>query len=201
MGNKHFNIYSQTDNKEFDLINNQTHELCEMYGIPVKYIPREIQNHDFILGEDILGSFTEYYDVNMILENFSDFNGSGDLFAKFGMNVDDQMSLIIQKEYIDNLLGRAPLPGDLIYFEFDNMFLEIFNADPEKASFYHTGKQVSYLIECRKWEYSGEDIQTGDEEVDQVDDFDNVNTADEQDQIDTEVADDLDLTIKDPWTY
>jgi hypothetical protein len=201
MANKHFNIYSQTDNKEFDLINNQTHELIEKFGIPVKYIPREIQNHNFILGEDELGSFTDYYEVNMYLENYSDFNGSGDLFAKFGMNVDDQMSLIIQQEYIINKIGRTPLPGDLIWFEFNNIFLEVFNVEPEKASFYFTGKQVSYLIECRKWEYSAEDIQTGDTELDEIDDFEDVNTSDEQDQIDNEYSNVIDDTTSDPFTF
>lgn len=201
MANEHFKIYSQTNNRDFDLLNNQTHELIEAFGIPVKYIPLEVQNHDYILGEDILGGFTDYHEVNMFLENFSDFNGSGDLFAKFGMTVDDQMTLIIQKNYIDNLLEREPLPGDLIWFEFNDMFMEVFNVDPEKASFYHVGKQVSYLIECRKWEYNSEDIQTGDTEVDQIDNIEDVNTDDEQGQVDDEVTDVLDLTEAPPWIF
>lgn len=199
MGNPWFNIYSQLDNKEHDLLNSQVHEMIEMYGIPVKYILRDIQNHDFVMGEDILGKFEDHYDVNMFLENFTDFNGSGDLFGKFGMTVDDQMTLMIQQDYIVSKIGRVPLPGDLIYFQFNEMLFEVFNVDPEKNSFYHTGKQISYLIECRKWEYSGEDVNTGDTTIDKLDDIPDVDTEDESDQIDTDAGTDLDFTDTDPF--
>jgi hypothetical protein len=199
MGNPYFNLYSQTSNNEYSILNDATHELIESYGIPVKYIPRDVQNHDFIMGEDLLSSFQDVYEVNMYLENFSDFNGSGDLFAKFGMTVDDQLTLIIQQDFIDNLLGRTPLPGDLIYFEFSKLLFEIFHVDPEKNSFYHTGQQISYMIECRKFEYGGEEIETGNTLIDKINDIGDVDTSDEQDQIDTGYADDLDFTETDPF--
>ena len=73
-------------------------EAMQIYGHDVFYLPRTIVNRDTIFDEDALSSFTQAYPVEMYLENVDGYEGEGDLFTKFGVELRDQATFIVSRK-------------------------------------------------------------------------------------------------------
>ena len=100
-------------------------ETIKIGGMDVYYIPREIVEIDTILNEDIISKFTSAFKIEMLLENVDGFEGDGKLLSKFGLEIRDQITLILSvkrwkqciSRYSDVINGASrPREGDLIYF-------------------------------------------------------------------------------------
>ncbi len=191
--------FFEANNPEFDLYNNCSIEFTQQFGIPMKFLPRKYQKKDEILGEDVLSYFDAAFDIKCYLEDFSDFTGSGDLFQKFGLQMDDNMNLICPITYLDAILGEKPAANDLLFFEFAGRLFEITHVEDERSAFYLFGKTMLYRFTCKLFEYSGESIATGDADIDKIDDEVNISSVDENDLIDSAVDDILDTTEKSPF--
>ena len=70
-------------------------ESMRFYGHETFYLPREVVEEDTILNEDVQSTFGDAYSVEMYLENTEGFEGEGDLFSKFGVQVKDQATFVI----------------------------------------------------------------------------------------------------------
>ena len=166
----YFNFFGDSASNEYDTYNNNTFEFIEMYGIPVKYLPRTAVNQDDLFGEDGLSTYDEVIECKMYLEDQTIFGGGGDVFARFGLEVDDTLKLKIQQDYIKTLLsGEPPEIGDLIQFSFNNDIFEITYVEDEEI-FYIAGQQTTYTLSAKRFEYSGEIMTTGDPLIDTLDD-------------------------------
>lgn len=183
----YFNFFDET-NPEYDIYNDNTKEFIEQFGIPVKYLPRTLVNHDDLFGEDGLSAFNDAYECKMYLEDSTAFGGNRDLFSKFGLEVDDSVTLKIQQDYIKELINDVPQVGDIIKFEFNDSLFEITHVEDEEI-FYLMGKQTTYTLSAKRWEYSGEELNTGDEEIDSLEDLTNSMTVDDGNQEFNEVMD------------
>ena len=64
-----------------------------------------------------------------------------------------------------SITSSRPLEGDLIYFPLTNDIFKITFVEHE-AIFYQTGQLQTYDISCEKWAYSGEQIRTGNNQID-----------------------------------
>ena len=62
-------------------------EAMQIYGHDLYYMPRDLVNVDSVFKEDPVGSFNSSYKVEMYVENLDGFDGEGDLFSKFGVEI------------------------------------------------------------------------------------------------------------------
>ena len=101
-------------------------ESLKIYGHDTYYLPRTIVNKDDIFDEDALSRFTQAYPLEMYLDNVQGFEGQGDIFTRFGMEVRDQATFVLAKRRWEDMVTRQgpavsrkarPVEGDLIYFE------------------------------------------------------------------------------------
>ena len=151
-------------------------ESIRMYGQDVYYLPREIVNRDYILGEDVESQFEDAYMIEMYIENTEGFEGEGNIFQKFGMEIRDECTFVVAKRSWEKLVGRwnntvenfRPNEGDLIYLPLSNSFFEISFVEHEQP-FYQLNNLPMYKLQARLFEFSGEDFNTGIAEIDQID--------------------------------
>lgn len=152
-------------------------ESLRFYGHECFYLPREIVEEDSILGEDIQSTFGDAYSVEMYIENTEGFEGEGDLFSKFGVQVRDQATFVLSLRSwerfisLDGNLATSlrPNEGDLIYFPLSGSLFEIKFVEHENP-FYQVGKLFVFKMQCELFEYSGEDFDTGLTNIDLVED-------------------------------
>jgi hypothetical protein len=152
-------------------------ESLRFYGHECFYLPREIVEEDSILGEDIQSTFGDAYSVEMYIENTEGFEGEGDLFSKFGVQVRDQATFVLSLRSwerfisLDSNLATSlrPNEGDLIYFPLSGSLFEIKFVEHENP-FYQVGKLFVFKMQCELFEYSGEDFDTDITNIDLVED-------------------------------
>jgi len=168
------NFYFQSGNTsgttaEQRLIENLIIESLKIYGHDVYYLPRTLINEDTIFDEDTLSQFTQAYPLEMYLENVDGYEGEGDLFTRFGIEVRDQATFVLARRRWDELVATSggiftqdtrPSEGDLLYFEKTNSLFEIRQVQFQDP-FYQAGKLYVYKLVCELFEYSSEVIETG----------------------------------------
>lgn len=159
-----FNSFHETceQNLHEDLIE----ECIQIHGINVFYIPRTLVNEDFLFGEDTISSFDDAIEIEMYLETFDQYEGDGDLLSKFGLHIKDQATLTVHaKRFTAETEMEKPLEGDLIYLPMAKAMLEIRFVEDEEQ-FYALGRNYQFKLQCQLFEYSREDFETGDEDID-----------------------------------
>ena len=148
-----------------------------MYGHECYYLPREVVEEDTILGEDVQSTFGDAYAVEMYIQNVEGFEGEGDLFSKFGVQVRDQATFIISLRSWERFISLdanlatslRPNEGDLIHFPMSGSLFEIRFVEHENP-FYQVGKLFVFKMQCELFEYSGEDFDTDVQALDMVED-------------------------------
>tara|TARA_B100001248_G_scaffold134492_1_gene100971 strand:+ start:3785 stop:4903 length:1119 start_codon:yes stop_codon:yes gene_type:complete len=150
-------------------------ESLKTYGQDVYYLPRDIVNEDTILGDDPVSSFNSSYILEMYIENIEGFDGEGDLFTRFGVEIRDEATFIVARrrwsatvERYDNEITVArPKEGDLIYLPMSKSMFQIMHVEHEQP-FYQLQNLPVFKLRCQLFEYAGEDLDTG---VDTIDDI------------------------------
>jgi hypothetical protein len=191
--NPYFSRYNPT---EQNLLEDLTIESIKMYGHDMVYILRETVEEDELFGEDVENKFTDGREVEMYIETVDGFEGDGDFISKFGLDIRDSMTIVVSKRRWEETYGltgweefygatgqeeettitgaNRPREGDLIYFPLSKGLFEITFVEHENP-FYQLGKNYSYKMNCELFRYSGEEIDTGidyiDNEVDEHKDF------------------------------
>mgnify|MGYP000085161029 CR=1 FL=1 len=170
------NLYfSQAVRTEQSLYEDITIEALEIYGQSVYYIPRTLVNENTILGEDIPSSFSSAHKVSMYIENVEGFEGEGDLFTRFGVEIRDEATFIVSRKRWQRMVSRVntaitidrPKEGDLIYLGMSNKLFEIMHVEHEQP-FYQLSNLPVYKMRCQLFEYSGEDLDTGVGLIDEI---------------------------------
>lgn len=166
MANPYFNFYN--NNQEFTLYNNMADEMIEMYGIQCLYMPRSVRKTDMLFGEDSGAYFTSdtSFEITMYLEDPLSF-GEDEMYAKFGLSVNNRCTLFVQQDRLRNLIGDEPFFGDLIYIPMFNRLFEVTNPE-EKTSFFLFGRLMTFAIKCELIKYSQEKIDVGINEIDNL---------------------------------
>jgi len=169
------NVYfSQGTTSEQNLYEDITIEGLRIYGHDAYYIPRKIVNEDSIFNEDQLSSFGSSYMIEAYVANVDGYEGEGDLLSKFGLEIKDQVTLVIANRRWEQLIGRhvasdtdldrsvtrRPMEGDLIYLPFAKGLFEITFVEAEDP-FYQLQNLPTFQLKCELFRYNGEDIDTG----------------------------------------
>ena len=170
------NQYFQNGQRaERQLYENLIIEAIKIYGQDVYYIPRKIIKKDLILNEDLISSFEKHFKVEMYIESVDGFEGDGDLLSKFGLEVRDQIVLVVADQRWNHLVGRygytantvRPGEGDLIYLPLANSLLEIKFVENKKP-FYQLKNLPIHRLTCEMFEYESQEIDTGITAIDNI---------------------------------
>lgn len=148
-------------------------ESIQMRGVECFYLPRESNNLDLLFGEDLQSKFTKAWKFAAYLDSFEAYSGANSFYAKFGMSVNDEITLSINPGlFAHHTEGLKPKEGDLIYFKMDNALFEITWVEPYNP-FYQVGRNAIIKITAQKFIYSGEQIKPELQKVDyiQLDEF------------------------------
>jgi hypothetical protein len=170
----YFNNFSPAVINEQRLMEDVIVESIKIMGHDVKYLPREAYDStDDIIGESPQAKFTRAYTVEMYLANVEGYEGDGDFFSKFGLEIRDTSNFIISRRtferYIPSTIAKRPREGDLIFVPLLGKVFEIKFVE-EELMFFALGKRSPFIYElrCEVFRYSQEDFETGDEEIDDL---------------------------------
>lgn len=172
------NVYfTQGRKSEQDLYEDLIIESLKTYGQDVYYMPREIVNKDSIFQDDNVSRFDDAYRVEMYIENTEGFDGEGDLFTKFGVEIRDAATFIVSRRRWLNQVAQyestadkpfyRPREGDLISLPLSNSIFEITKVEDE-SPFYQLKDLPVFKIRAELFEYNDEDFDTGVESIDVV---------------------------------
>ena len=150
-------------------------ESLKIYGQDVYYLPRDIVAEDKIFGDDIPSRFNSSYKIEMYLENIEGFDGEGDLFTRFGVEIRDEATFVVSRRrwtqtvarMDNNVTSVRPLEGDLIYLPLTNKLFQI-NFVEDEQPFYQLSNLPVYKLRAQLFEYNDEDLDTGVEAIDQI---------------------------------
>ena len=168
------NVYfSQAVKSEQNLYEDLIVESLKIYGQDVYYIPRTVINRDYILGEDRASKFEDAYLIEAYIENSDGFEGAGDLYQKFGLEIRDEATFIISRRQWQKLIGfwnndletGKPSEGDLLFLPMSNSFFEI-NFVEDEQPFYQLSNLPVFKLQCALYEYNDEEFDTGISEID-----------------------------------
>ena len=160
-------FFSQQVQSEQNLVEDLVVESLRIYGHNVYYLPRKIVDEDTILGDAANSSFEDAYEVEMYIENVEGFEGEGDLYSKFGVEIRDSATFVLSRKSWERFVsldtnlatGLRPNEGDLIYFPLSKSLFEIKFVEHENP-FYQLGKLFVFKMTCDLFEYSGEKFDT-----------------------------------------
>lgn len=176
--NKYF---SQGARSEQVLYEDLIVESLKMYGQDVYYLPRDSVNQDTIFGDETSAVFDDAYKIEMYIENVEGFDGEGDLFTKFGVEIRDQATFVVSRrrwlqqvapyehEQDTNNFFR-PREGDLIFLPLSGSIFEIQKTFDE-TPFYQLKNLPVFRLSCELFEFSGENFDTNIAEIDNVEIF------------------------------
>lgn len=157
-------------------------ESIRQYGEDMYYLPRKLNNYDPIFGEDDQSSYESSYLVEMYIKNVDGFEGDGTFLSKFGLEIRDRVTFTVARRAFDEEVGVheqmvRPNEGDLIYFPLNKKCFQI--KFVEKFSmFYPLGSLPTYELQCELFEYSGEKMNTGIEDIDSLQSGFSINAMD-----------------------
>lgn len=154
-------------------------EAMQIYGMDVFYLPRSSRDVvDKIYGEDTLKQYINAYPVEVYLENTTRMDGDQDFMSKFGLEIRDEITVLISRKRFKHSTRAAnlirPNEGDLIYIPLLTGFFEITFVEHEndQAMFYTLGRGRGgnvyvYAIKLKQFVFSDEIIDTGVTEIDE----------------------------------
>jgi hypothetical protein len=170
------NVYfSPAVKSEQNLYEDIVIESLKMYGQDVYYLPRNIVEQDYILGETVESQFDDSYTLEMYIENPEGFGGESELMTKFGLEIRDTATFVLSKRrweqsvgvFNNELTNYRPNEGDLIYLPMSKSFFQIDKVEHEKP-FYQLQNLPTYQLICSLYEFGDEKFDTGNTEVDNI---------------------------------
>lgn len=168
-------LTSGTTNEQ-RLIEDLIIESLKIYGQDIYYLPRTQVATDNIFDEDTLSQFNQAYPLEMYIQNVDGFEGQGELFTKFGIEIRDQATFVLSKRRWEQMvqttggvfsLEARPSEGDLLFFPLTGSMLEIKLVEFQNP-FYQLSKINVFNLQCETFEYSSEVINTGVAVIDNI---------------------------------
>ena len=147
-------------------------ETIQHWGQTFYYIPRVSLEEDQIWGEDKDAEFQRSTSIEMLLENVDGFEGDGDYLSQFGVEIKDSATLVVSKTRWNEEFPEQQFPkeGDLIYYPMTKGLFQI-NYVSHRDPFFQLGKNYTYKLKVERFEYGWEDMDTGIDEVDSLNDI------------------------------
>ena len=152
-------------------------ESLKIFGQDIYYLPRTLVNRDLVMGEDTSSRFDDSYLLEMYFESNQGFAGENELINKFGLEIRDDTTLVVSKRrFEEHVASKAtltatgrPNEGDILYVPLLKGFFEILFVEDQEP-FYQLGNLPVYKLKVTRWEYASEQINTGVNVLDSVED-------------------------------
>jgi len=155
---------------EQSLYENLIVESLKFYGQNVYYLPREVVSRDMVFNDETLSEFKYAYQVEVYVENVEGYDGEGDLFQKFGVEIRDAATIVMARRRFNQEIRQyqetptekyyRPREGDLIHIPLSNSTFEIMKVEDENP-FYQLGQLPVFRMRLELFEYSTERFSTG----------------------------------------
>jgi hypothetical protein len=165
---------SQKNRSEQGLYEDLIIESIKFYGQDIYYLPREIVEKEDIFLDSIQSQFGDAYKVEVYIENAEGFDGEGDIFTKFGIEIRDQATFVIARRRWRELVGDRladaqfrPREGDVIYLPMSESLFQVMKVETE-TPFYQLSQLPTFRMQCELFEFSDEDFDTGISDIDNV---------------------------------
>lgn len=165
---------SQKNRSEQSLYEDLIIESIKFYGQDVYYLPREVVEKEDIFLDSIQSQFGDAYKVEVYIENAEGFDGEGDIFTKFGIEIRDQATFVIARRRWRELVGDRladaqfrPREGDVIYLPLSESLFQVMKVETE-TPFYQLSQLPTFRMQCELFEFSDEDFDTGIPDIDNV---------------------------------
>ena len=177
---------------EQGLVDSLVIEQIGIYGLDLLYMPRENLNLDTLLHESTEAAFKLALSIPMYLKSFDGYDNSLEMLTKFGVRSSDEITLVMSRsqwktyyapyiksfynaedgvpldsfnEPLEGEISRRPKEGDVIFFPYDGGLFEVKYVQFDQP-FYQLGRGYVFELQCEKFEYSGEDFDTGITQID-----------------------------------
>ena len=150
-------------------------ESLKIYGQDVYYIPRDLVGEDKIFGDDVPSRFNSSHKIEMYIENIEGFEGEGDLFTRFGVEIRDEATFVVSRRRWTQQVARMdneitsvrPLEGDLIFLPMSNKLFEIMHVEHEQP-FYQLSNLNVFKLRAQLFEYNDQDLDTNIAAIDKI---------------------------------
>lgn len=150
-------------------------ESLKMYGQDLYYIPRDSAGEITEFRESLPSRYNSSHKLEMYIENTEGFDGEGDLFTRFGVEIRDEATFVVsRRRWIQSVQRQdnevtavRPLEGDLIYVPMTKSLFEITHVEHEQP-FYQLSNLPVFKLRAHLFEYADEDLDTGIAEVDEI---------------------------------
>jgi hypothetical protein len=154
-------------------------EAMQIHGMDLFYLPRSNESEtDYLYGEAPLKEYRRAYPIEMYVENVSGMDGEQDFISKFGLEIRDELTLLVSRRRFKFVTSGSnlerPREGDLIYIPLIQNFFEITFIEHEnnQAMFYTLGRGRGgniyvYSLKLKQFVFSNEVIHTGVTQVDE----------------------------------
>jgi len=165
--------FSHGTHAEKNLYEDLIIEQLKIYGQDTYYLPREEITRDSVLG-NTTDKFTDAYAIEMYVEDVNGFAGQGDLVGKFGLEVRDELTLVVARRTFEILVDNTsntlsinrPREGDIIWLERFKKFFQIDFVEDEDPM-YQINDLPIFKLKCSMWEYASESVETGVTDIDE----------------------------------
>lgn len=168
--NKYFQQFPDHPSQESLLYEDLMIESIQVYGTNVFYIPRNSYSgeQDDLFGEVKDASFSSSFQIEMLVNTTMGPEGPGDLFSKFGLEIQDQYRFVVArrqfKKYVPDSVAIRPREGDLLWIPAFHNIMEI-NWCEEEVNFYQLGRRPPFFyyydIRAEQFRHNNELFHTG----------------------------------------
>ena len=97
--------FTQGTSSEQNLVQDLIDEQIRMYGIEVYYIPRSYLTKGKILKEVIQSEFNNAFPIESYVSTYEGYEGAGTILSKFGIQEQDDLTIVISKRRFENFSG------------------------------------------------------------------------------------------------
>jgi hypothetical protein len=146
-------------------------ETCFLYGSDVVFLPRTVNNPEPVFGEYLASTIESGFPMRLLVEDVTNWQGGGDIYSKFGLQVTDETTFNCPKIVFENYqpdplvpaIQMYPKQGDLIYYVKGKKLFEILHVEDEtQPGFYVFGNRNSYQIKCKAYTFDHMEIAVDD---------------------------------------
>ena len=149
-------------------------ESLKIYGQDVYYLPRETVFEDRVFGDEIPAKYNSSYKIEMYIDNTEGFDGEGDLFTRFGVEIRDEATFVVSRRRWSQTIGgdnninsERPREGDLIFLPLSNSMFQITHVEHEMP-FYQLANLPTYKCRAQLFDYNSEDFDTGIDAIQEI---------------------------------
>ena len=157
------------------LVQDLVNEHLTLFGQDILYLPRKIVNENTVIREITASKFDDSFRLEAYLVNTDGFGTPSDVLTKFGVQEQDEVTLVVSKERYDDFISpfiklfpegerknaNTPNEGDLIYLPLDNAIFEIKYIE-RKVPFYQVNDLFMYEFRCEIFQPEDEVIDLPD---------------------------------------